>query len=505
LFSAARRLWSELKRRRVIKTTLAYIIGAWVVIEVASVVLPAMLAPEWSLRVVIIALTFALPLVVILAWIFDIEPSSDSLTGRGIVETEGRGAAESGAPPILESAIASIAVLPLENQSPSDEHRYLADGIATELHSALAKVHRLRVAARTSAFAFRDAQTDVGQIAAKLNVQYIVSGSVQCLNNQMRVSVSVDNAAEGMQIWSEVYDRNIADLFTVQTEIAQAVASSFGGARLREEISKVAQKPTDSLNAWSLVQRARSYVLSFTPQALDESVPLLRQAIDLDEDYAAAHAALAFVLAEQAHNGLGQDLEESRASSMKHADLSYALTATDPFVLKMCGAAWAYFGEIDKSLDVLRRAVKIAPYDFGAWGYLGWPLVATGRRSDLAEVRKIMQKMAENAPQHPGVPYWLYHQSVASSCAGDDERAVEFSTQAVELNPAFPWGLLQHANALGATGDVKRAVRAAKRSVEMSPTLTPGHFEKLIQEMSATDKVARRRVGGLYDAGILVA
>jgi len=482
---------------------LAYIIGAWVVIEVSSVVLPAMLAPDWTLRAVIITMTLALPIVVVLAWVFDIEPSSESLTGHGIVETESSGAAESGAPPILDSAIASIAVLPLENQSPSDEHRYLADGIATELHSALSKVHRLRVAARTSAFSFRDTQSDVGQIAAKLNVQYIVSGSVQCLNDQMRVSVNVDNAAEGMQIWSDVYDRNIADLFTVQTEIAQAVASSFGGARLREEIANVAEKPTDNLNAWSLVQRARSYVLSFTPQALDEAVLLLRQAIELDEDYAAAHAALAFVLAEQAHNGHGQDLDSSRAASMQHADRAHSLTATDPFVLKMCGAAWAYFGAIEKSLDVLRRAVKIAPYDFGAWGYLGWPLVATGRKSDLQEVHKIMQKMAENAPQHPGVPYWLYHQSVASSCAGDDERAVEFSSQSAELIPNFSWGLLQHANALGATGDMQRAQAAANRSVELSPTLTPDHFEKLIREMSANDKVAERRVAGLYAASVL--
>jgi len=188
---------------------------------------------------------------------------------------------------------------------------------------------------------------------------------------------------------------------------------------------------------------------------------------------------------------------------MQHADRAHSLTATDPFVLKMCGAAWAYFGAIEKSLDVLRRAVKIAPYDFGAWGYLGWPLVATGRKSDLQEVHKIMQKMAENAPQHPGVPYWLYHQSVASSCAGDDERAVEFSSQSAELIPNFSWGLLQHANALGATGDMQRAQAAANRSVELSPTLTPDHFEKLIREMSANDKVAERRVAGLYAASVL--
>jgi len=506
LFSAVKQVWSELRRRRVVKTTLAYIVGAWLLIEASSVIFPALLLPEWSVRIVIVIAVLGLPLVVVLAWIFNIEPSSDSILGREIVEDGTRMAAslpDSGGQPLLESALASVAVLPLRNLTTSDEHGFLADGIATELHSALAKVHRLRVAAHTSSFAFRDSKESVKDIAQKLNVQYVVSGGVQCLDNKMRVNITVDNAVEGMQIWSETFERELSDIFSVQQDIAMAVANAFGGARLREEIASVAGRPTENLNAWSLVQRARSYVFAFTPQALEEAISLLRKAIKLDAEYAAAHAALAFVLAEQTLNGMASDIDSSRTLAMHHSDLALALAPVDPFVLKMCGAAWAYFGAIDKSLDALRQAVRNAPFDFGAWGYLGWPLTATGKKDDLRELHEIMERIFHATPQHPGAAYWLYHRSVASSCEDKPDIALDFARQAVERNPAFPWGLLQYANALGCVGDPQAADKAASRSLESSPALTLPHYETMIRMMSSSDEVADLRLAGLYRSGIL--
>lgn len=499
MFSAVGRFWSELRRRHVLKTTLAYVVGAWLIIEAASVVFPALLLPDWSVRIVIVIAVLALPLVLVLAWFFDIERTPEAFAGRSIVQT----ASLADRPPILDSATASVAVLPLENLSQNDENKYLADGIATDLHSALAKVHRVRVASRTSTFAFRDSQEDVKEIGNKLNVQYILSGGVRCIGDQMRVNVQLDNAVEGVQIWSETYDRDLSDVFSVQQEIAQAAAGAFGGARLREEISNVASQSTENLDAWSLVQRARSFVLAFTPQALEDAVPLLQKAVELDVDYAAAHAALAFVLAEQTLNGFVSSPEGNRALAMEHADRAHSIAPLDPFVLKMCGAVWAYFGNVNRSLTALRQAVRIAPFDFGAWGYLGWPLVATGNSSDLRELHEIMARMCETSPQHPGVPYWMYHRSVASSCQGRTDDAVEFARQAVERNPAFPWGLFQLANALGSVDDTEAARNAVTRSLETSSALTAQHYEKMIREMSSDDDIARRRLAGLYESEIL--
>lgn len=498
LLSMMARFWSELRRRRVIRTSIAYVVGVWVLVEASSVLFPALLLPEWSVRIVVAIAIVAFPMVIALAWMFDIERSTDSALGSVIVETRGSASAasESG-PPLLNTAVASIAVLPLKNLSANVENEYLAEGISSELHSVLAKVHRVRVAARTSTFALRDSRESVKNIARELGVQYVVSGDVRCANEQMRVNICLESGIDGMQIWSETYDREIRDIFSIQQDIAEAVAGAFGGARLREEIASVASRPTDNLDAWSMVQCARSYVLAFTPQALEEAVPLLRKAIELDDEYAGAHAMLALVRAEQVLNGLTPDLDDMRDQAMKHAKRARALAPLDPFVLKTCGTVWAYFGAVDLSLEVLREAVRIAPFDFGAWGYLGWPLVATGQENDLEELHEIMNRILTITPEHPGAPYWLYHRSVASSCEGQDDSAVEFAREAVERNPAFPLGLLQYANALGVTGDMDAAAKAIDRCLELSPALTLKHYENMIRGMSLTDQVADKRLAGV--------
>lgn len=494
-------LWEELKQRRVIRTTIVYVVGASILIEVASFVFPALLLPEWSIRILTIIAILALPLVVALAWMFDIERSpvdaSDEDSKINVTLKPAVATDQSNVPPMLTSAIASVAVLPFENLSDDKEFGYVADGIAMELHGTLAKVHRLRVAARTSTFATSRDNADVRDIARKLNVKFVISGSVRCVGKHMRVFVELDNAVEGVQIWSEIYDRDVGDLFSVQHDIAYAVASEFGGARLREEIVSAARYPTANLDAWSLVQRARCYVLEFTPDALMKAVPLFRQAIDLDANYAAAHAALASSLSELILNGLAIDSETDKIAALESADKAISQSPGDPFVLKMCGAVWAIFGNTRDSLRALSRAVEIAPFNFGAWGYMGWPLVETGKAQSLEKLHEIMERIIQATPNHPGVPYWQYHKSAAYTCEGAIDDAVRCAQQSVEQNPTYPWGWMHYANALGLKGDTRGAKRAIQRCHEISPALTPDYFERMLFDMSDNETFIERRVAGL--------
>ncbi len=502
-----KKLWSQLNRRRVVKTTVAYVVGAWILVEGASVIFPALLLPDWSVRIIVVSAILGLPIVVLLAWMFNIErdleiPEKPAISGAQGADRLWKGN-QSSMPPILSSAIASVAVLPFKDLSPNNEHKFIADGIATELHSTLAKVHRLRVASLTSSFALAGIDADVKEIARQLNVHYLISGGVECIGDHMRVIVEFDNADEGVQIWSETYDRDVSDVFSIQHEIAHVVAGEFGGARLRDEIFSASSRPTEDLDAWSLVQRARSYVLAFTPQALANAVPLLRRAIELDTEYAAAHAALASVLSEQILNGLSEDPLRDRATALESADKACSSAPIDPFVHKMCGAVWAYFGKSESSLSALRRAVKIAPFDFGAWGYLGWPLVQTGIQQDLDELHRIMERILQSTPSHPGATYWLYHRSVACTCESRDEMAVDFARRSVESNPMFPWGWMQYANSLGTVNAADDARQAFEQSRKISPALTPEHYEFMIREMSAKEETADRRLAGLRSSNIL--
>jgi TolB-like protein len=406
-------------------------------------------------------------------------------------------------PPTLTSAVASIAVLPFTNLSADPEHQFVADGIATELHSTLSKVHRLRVAARSSSFGTPRTVRHVKEIANKVKVRFVISGNVQFSNDRIRVNVALDNVVDGVQIWSEAYDREMNDLFSLQREIAHAVTSEFGGARLRDEIAGATERPTEDLDAWSLVQRARRYILGFTPSAVTDAETLLRQAIALDPEYAAAHATLASVLGERVLNGLSADMKSDRKEAIESANSAFAHSPADPFVLKMCGSVWAYFGKSDNSLSALRRAVRLAPFDFGAWGYLGWPLVETGVDADLEELHQIIERILEATPHHPGVSYWLYHRSVAFASQHDHERARDFARESVEHNPMFPWGWMNYANTLGMTNSDEQARQAMGKCMEISPPLTPEHYGLMVRAMSVNDEVAEARLAGLRKSKIL--
>jgi adenylate cyclase len=507
LNAIATKLWSELRRRRVIRTTVAFVVVAWIIVEGASIIFPALLLPDWTFRLVVVSAILGLPLVIVLAWMFDIErkpENKENSAEYGIhirdVKDE---TLQSRVPPNLSSAIASVAVLPFKNLSRNEKHRFIADGIATELHSTLAKVHRLRVASRTSSFSLAGTDADVREIARRLNVHFVISGSVECIEDQMRLIVEFDNADEGVQIWSESYDRDVKDLFSIQQEIAQAITSEFGGARLRDEITSASSRPTASLDAWGLVQRARSYALSFTPLTLSNAVPLLHQAIELDAEYAAAHAALASVLSEQVLNGLSDEPQSDRQMALESAERACSIAPVDPFVLKMCGAVSAYFGKPESSIRALRQAVDIAPFDFGAWGYMGWPLVETGSQKDHDELHEIMERILKATPLHPGAPYWLYHQSVACTFEGRNELAVDLARQSVGRNPRFPWAWMQYANALGIVNAANSAKEAIDRCKEISPGLTPDYYELMIRGMSTSKEIANLRLAGLRSLNLL--
>lgn len=499
LRASATKFWQELQRRRVIKTTIAYTIGAWIAVEVSSTVFPLMYFPDWTVRFVVLLAFIGMPVVVILAWVYDIErkPGKSGDSPGNEYRHERTAYVEHEIPPLLSNAEVSVAVLPFDYVSSDKEYEYFALGFSAELHSALSRVHRVRVAARRSALKFSESATDIRLVGQDLNVQFVVSGSVSCRNEKLRVLVQIDDASNGVQVWSGTYDRSISDTLDVQQDIADAVAGAFGGVRLREEIVRAGAMPTGNLNAWSRVQKARAYLLNFTSDSLDTAVRLLQEAIDIDPDYAVAHAALASVFGERLMNGFSTDFDSDKRAALAAARRAHDLSPDDPLVLKMSGVLYAYVGETEHSLQLLRRAVNIAPFDFGAWGYMGWALVETGNKTDLGELQDVMHRLIESAPDHPGSSFWLFHRSVAATCCGDLENAVKYSKAAMEKNPRFPFGWYQCANALGATGHLEQASDALRRCRELSPQFDVSYYVKIIDDMYKNKDAAQCRLAGI--------
>jgi TolB-like protein/Flp pilus assembly protein TadD len=307
--------FAELQRRRVGKVAIAYGAIAWAATEASSVVLPALHVPEWVLTAIVIFLLVGFPIAMALAWIFDVGPEGISRTeaqappaaqvklriaysavvivcmgALGYVLYErGLGRAHAGEPRD------SIAVMPFANLSGDPARDYFSDGMSEELLNLLARVPGLQVASRTSSFAYKDKEVDVRQIGRELGVSTVLEGSVRQSSDQVRITAQLIDAESGFHLWSETYDRKLADVFQVQDEIAKAIV-----AKLRIQLAPADQQlaqrqkaPTQDVEAYELYLQGRAIWKRRGADNLKRAIELYQSAIGRDPAFARAHAALA--------------------------------------------------------------------------------------------------------------------------------------------------------------------------------------------------------------------
>jgi adenylate cyclase len=396
-------------------------------------------------------------------------------------------------------------VLPFDNLTPATQCAYLADAIPMELQSLLSRMPELRVVSRQSSVAGSIAKSDLPTIAKNLSVQYVISGSLTDLGDQLRVDVQLNDAIDDTLLWSERYEVAAKDIASVQSEIAEKVVGTFGGERLRAEIRRANEAATTHTNAWQLVQKARAYVLDYTPATVAAAVPLLRRAVELDPTYAIGYATLGLVTAEKTLNGISADPASDRLFALQTIERAERLAPRDAVVLRAAGCVHAYAGAYRTSLELLRRAVKLAPLDLGTWGYFGWPLVAAGTPESLAEVHEIMARLLATSPQHPGRVYWLFHESAAFVCSDEPDRALPLAQECAAEQPRFSLGVLHYANVLGRLGKTDDARAAAEQCIASNPLMTPTYYAELMAVFTDQRHVIERRTQGLRSVGLLTA
>jgi TolB-like protein/Tfp pilus assembly protein PilF len=330
-----RNFFAELKRRNVYKVAVAYAVVAWLLIQAASIVLPAFDAPGWTIKVLITAVAIGFPIAVVLAWAFEITPEGIKLaedvdpkasitprTGRKIVavtaalavlaagllvfQLVGRdhwarragqqsAAAESGrsGSPSLPIPEKSIAVLPFDNLSEDKANAYFAEGIQDEILTRLAKIADLKVISRTSTQHFRSSPDNLPEIARQLGVAHILEGSVQKANDQVRVNVQLVKAATDAHLWADIYDRKLTDIFAVESDIAKRIADNLQ-AKLSPSANQVlASRPTDDAEAHELYLKGRYFWNRRTSANLQKAADYFEQAIAKDPNYALAYAGVA--------------------------------------------------------------------------------------------------------------------------------------------------------------------------------------------------------------------
>jgi adenylate cyclase len=318
------RFWGELRRRKVVKVALVYLAAAWIIIEVASVVLPELMLPDWSVRLLIVLAAAGFPLAVVLAWVFDITPQGVLRTPPAVAETpEARAPAMRPAPPER-----SLAVLPFRNIGGERDNEYFVDGLAEDILILLARVDGLRVAARSSSFALRD--SDAREIGTRLNVASVLEGSVRKAGNRVRVTAQLIDGATGQHLWAERYDREWTDIFTVQDQLTQQIVSALKVNLTADENHRVRRRGTDSIEAYEVFLRGRELLHLRTREGVALSRPLFEKAIDLAPAFAAAYAGLAFVYALEYVNSWTEAPPHALGTAFRLARQAVALDCAEP-------------------------------------------------------------------------------------------------------------------------------------------------------------------------------
>jgi TolB-like protein/Flp pilus assembly protein TadD len=420
----SRNFFAELKRRNVYKVAVAYLVVAWLLIQAASIFLPAFDAPPWVIRIFIIVIVLGFPVALVFSWAFEITPEGIKLesevtpeqsitrkTGRKIVaittvlaviaaglfvfqilrarshlQLEGRAPATpdrqglAGARPSIVKK--SIAVLPFDNLSRDPDNAYFVEGIQDEILTRLAKIADLKVIARSSTQRFQN-KGDLPQIAQQLGVANLLEGSVQKVNDQVRVSVQLIKAANETHLWAEVYDRKLTDIFAVESEIAKTIADTLQAKLTGSEQQVIAARPTENTEAHQLYLKGRFFWNKRTGNDLKKSIDYFQQALAADPNYAPAYAGIAdaYVLLPGYTAGAPRDCyPKATAAAKKSLELDQNLAEAHT---TLALALWYYDFDFSQANKEFQRAIELNPnYATGRQQYGNNTLSALGRFDD---------------------------------------------------------------------------------------------------------------------------
>jgi TolB-like protein len=320
----AKNFFAELKRRNVYKVAIAYAVVAWLLMQIATQVFPFLEIPNWAIRLVIMLIVLGFPIALVIAWAFELTPeglkrTEDVDLSKSIRRKTGRKldffiiavlllviAAllfqrfhAKVSPAVSSSLEKSIAVLPFENLSRDPDNAFFTDGVQDEILADLAKVADLKVISRTSVMQYKNTSSrNLPEIAQALKVAHVLEGSVQRSGNRVRVSAQLIDARNDSHVWAEKYDRDLADVFAIQSEIAEKIADQLQAKLSPKEKAAMAERPTSDLAAYDLYLRAKDliYVVNPSPERenLFKMVQLLDQALARDPAFLLAHCQLAY-------------------------------------------------------------------------------------------------------------------------------------------------------------------------------------------------------------------
>jgi serine/threonine-protein kinase len=453
--------FAELKRRNVYKVAVAYAVVAWLLFQAASILLPTFEAPTWVMKAFTVFLTLGFVLAVSISWAFEMTPegmkrtadvSVDEVRSMPYWSKKKFAAFIIGVTVIAVGLLAyqffhaprltttsnaggkSIAVLPLLNESGDPKDEYFSDGLSEELIAALAQIRELKVIGRSSSFRFKERKEEPKTIGEKLGVATLLEGTVRKQGDRVRIVAELINAADGIELWTRTFDRELKDIFAVQEEIAAAVASSLKVTLLGADERATTKSATKNTEAHNAYLQGHFYLLRRNLEDYRRAIAQYDQAIRLDPDYALAYA------------------ERSEAWTLS-GDLS-----------GQGKTAWP------KARSDAERAVAIAPALAEAHAALGW--VRFFAEWKFAEGLSELKRAQELSPANPTTNELLARVIVY---VGKLNEAEKQARHAVELDPLSGSAQNNLARVLWFEGKLDQADAVGRKTAELTPAAASSH------------------------------
>jgi TolB-like protein/Tfp pilus assembly protein PilF len=502
-------LFAELKRRNVIRVGVAYLVATWLLLQVVDVLTPILELPDWAPKLILVILVLGFVPVLIFAWAFELTPEgikresrvdrdasithvtarkldfitigllaaailivaldrllpqtapatpvgSESVSASAVAANAAAGE-EKSTPTPAQPPAKSVAVLPFVNMSEDAANEYFSDGISEEILNALARVPDLKVAGRTSSFAFKDQNQDLRLIGEALGVSHILEGSVRKAGNRVRITAQLIQASDGFHVWSENFDRELDDVFAIQDEISAAILQQLKAHLAGEEPARVARTDTQ---AYELYLLAKQRIYERNQASLELAADLLRQTIAIDPAYAPAHAQLGI-------------------ATLLLADVNYGTIPLDD--------------AIGRTKALLDKALELDPQNAEALAGMG--LYHNMRRDNASAIAWLERAVAIN-PSLVDANLWL---STALSQSGELRRGLEVLQASFARDPLHPPTFSNYATVLcerGRTAEAREKLQGLRRFVPGNASLqgTLGAVEVLAGNWAAAERLLTQAI-----------
>lgn len=490
-----KKLLEELKRRNVIKATLAYLVVVWILLQVFTILLPLFNAPEWVLKIITLIMAIGLPIWIIFTWVYEVTSEGIKITKESNQNRINSSSINKRLNILLiisltiatgfllynqlwikpidkivanKAELKSIAVLAFTNMSSDKDQDYFCDGIAEDILNDLVYIKGLKVASRTSSFAFKNKDFDIREIGKRLGVNTILEGSVQKSGKTLRITAQLINVEDGYHIWSKRYERELEDVFSIQNEIAQNIVQALKITLSKEEKNNLKKIKTQNITAYDYYMRGRDYYYTAHHDKVQLSIPMFRKAIQTDPNFTLAYVGLAdsysqlYMYFERTESNLNEALLASKKAleldpnlADSHSSRAIALSQNKQFTEaekefeiaiqlnpRLYQAYYEYarmfksLGKHIESVELFKKASLIEPDNYQPLLFL------TSAYSDLNMIDEMIKSnkqtikvLMNHLEFNPDNSRALYLGAGVLITANEPEKALLWIEKAISINP----------------------------------------------------------------------